>query len=223
MAARYTHPKVQWMDSNGDPLTGGKLYFYESGTSTPLDTYSDEALTSANANPVVADSSGTWSDIWLKPQDYKVVLKDQNDVQIWSADPVNNFGTDETGTDNDSTARVSELVIILDGGGSTLTAGFKRAVPFRFACTINEARMVADQSGSVVVDIWKDVAANYPPTDADSITASAPLTISSDTDVTDSTLTGWTTTIAAGDDLMFNVDSATSITWVSIALKITKT
>jgi len=39
----------------------------------------------------------------------------------------------------------------------------------------------------------------------------------------DSTLTGWTTAIAAGDCLMFNVDSITTCTWVTLSLKVTKT
>ncbi len=223
MAGRYTHPKVEWLDSNGDPLSGGKLEFFESGTSTPLDTYSDEALTSANANPVVADAAGTWGDIWLKPQDYKVVLSDSSDVQIWSADPINNFGTDETITHNDTTARVSQITFIINGNGSTITTGVKGYVPIDFDCTINQMTMVADQSGSIVVDVWKDVYANYPPTDADSITASAVPTISTALKAKDATLTGWTTSITAGDVLGFNVDSVTTHTFVTIVLKVTKT
>ena len=53
-------PIARWAvyDSNGDPLTGGKLYTYASGTSTLQDTFSDVALTTPNTNPVVASSSG---------------------------------------------------------------------------------------------------------------------------------------------------------------------
>ena len=81
---------------------------------------------------------------------------------------------------------------------------------------------LADQTGSIVVDIWKDTYANFPPTDADSITASAPPTISTATKAQDATLTGWTTSIAAGDILRFNVDSVTSIQRVTLSLKVTK-
>ena len=91
-----------------------------------------------------------------------------------------------------------------------------------FACTINRVTMMADQSGSIVVDIWKDTYANFPPTDADSITASAPPTISSAQKSQDSTLTGWTTSISAGDFLAFNVDSCSTITRVTISLKVEK-
>ena len=51
-------PKFTGLDNDGNPLSGGKVYFYSAGTSTPLDTYTSSALTSANANPVVLDSAG---------------------------------------------------------------------------------------------------------------------------------------------------------------------
>ena len=87
MANRLGTVGQQYFDSNGDPLNGGKLNFYEIGTSTPKDTYSDEALTSANANPVVLDAAGRQGDIWFSGQ-VKVVLTDADDVQIDVTDPV---------------------------------------------------------------------------------------------------------------------------------------
>jgi hypothetical protein len=88
MAGRFTSPITAEYNASGDALAGGQLFFYETGTTTPLDTYSDDSLSTANANPVVADSAGRWGDIFLKDQDYKVVLKDVDDVTIWTADPV---------------------------------------------------------------------------------------------------------------------------------------
>ena len=82
--------------------------------------------------------------------------------------------------------------------------------------------MLADQTGSIVVDIWKDTYANFPPTDADSITASATPTLSSAIKAQNNTLTGWTTSIVAGDILRFNVDSATTVQRVSIILQVRK-
>jgi len=115
------------------------------------------------------------------------------------------------------------LTFIIDGGGSAITTGQKGHLEIPFACTINQVTMMADQTGSIVVDIWKDTYANFPPTDADSITASAPPTISSAQKSQDATLTGWTKPIAAGRILAFNVDSCTTITRVTISLKVTKT
>lgn len=115
------------------------------------------------------------------------------------------------------------IEFVIDGGGSTITTGVKGYLEVPFACTITAARMFADQSGSIVVDVWKDTYANYPPVDADSITASAPPTISSTTKSQDTTLTGWTTTVSAGDVLGFNVDSCTSIQRCIVSLRITRT
>jgi hypothetical protein len=114
------------------------------------------------------------------------------------------------------------ILFIIDGGGSAITTGEKGDLTIPFACTINEWTLLADQSGSIVVDIWKDTYANYPPTVADTITASAKPTISTATKGQSSTLTGWTTSIAAGDILAFNVDSASTVQRVTLSLKVTR-
>ena len=69
------------------PSAGAKLFFYETGTSTPKNTFTDSAGTTPNANPVIADANGVFGDIWIDGT-YKVVLKDKNDVQKWEADPI---------------------------------------------------------------------------------------------------------------------------------------
>jgi len=118
---------------------------------------------------------------------------------------------------------IASISFIIDGGGSAITTGEKGHLEIPFACTINQVTMLADQSGSIVVDIWKDSYANFPPTDADSITAAAPPTISAAQKSQDGTLTDWTTAITAGDILAFNVDSIATCTRVTISLKVTKT
>ncbi|MBA7622114.1 hypothetical protein ES703_29485 [subsurface metagenome] len=117
---------------------------------------------------------------------------------------------------------LASITFIIDGGGSAITTGEKGHLELPFACTISQVTMLADVSGSIVVDIWKDTYGNFPPTDADSITASAPPSISSAQKSQDSTLTGWTKSIAAGGILAFNVDSCSTITRVTISLKVAK-
>lgn len=116
-----------------------------------------------------------------------------------------------------------DITLTIDGGGAVITTGAKAWAQIDYNATILSATLLADQSGSIVIDIWKDTYANYPPTVADTITASAKPTISSASKSTDSTLTGWTKTINAGDVLKFNVDSVTSITKVTLVLKVEKT
>jgi hypothetical protein len=117
---------------------------------------------------------------------------------------------------------ISTVQFVIDGGGSTITTGTKGFVEVPFGATITAVRLLADQSGSIVVDIWKDTYANYPPTDADSITASAVPTITTAVKSEDTTLTGWTTSISAGDILGFNVDSATTITKLTLSLTLSR-
>jgi len=119
--------------------------------------------------------------------------------------------------------KIAAIEFVIDGGGAAITTGVKGFLEIPFACTINRATLLADQTGSIVVDIWKDTYANYPPTVADTITAAAKPTITTTTKSQDSTLTGWTTSIAAGSILGFNVDSITTCQRVTVSLKVTKT
>jgi hypothetical protein len=119
------------------------------------------------------------------------------------------------------TSATRAITLVISGGGSAITTGIKADVMVPYAATITKVTSLADQSGSIVVDIWKDSYANYPPTDADSITAAAPPTISAATKSEDATLTGWTTSIAAGDTLRFNVDSAATITRLVLIMTVT--
>jgi hypothetical protein len=115
------------------------------------------------------------------------------------------------------------ITFIIDGGGSAITTGEKGHLEIPFACTIQQVTTLADQSGSIVVDIWKDTYANFPPTNADTITSVTPPTITTATKSQDATLTNWITAVTAGDILAFNVDSCTTITRVTISLKVVKT
>ena len=84
--------------------------------------------------------------------------------------------------------------------------------------------LLADQTGSIVVDIWKDTYANYPPTVADTIvlTGTKP-TLSTAVKYQDLNLTSWNVTVTAGDTIRYNVDSATTVTRVLVGFKATKT
>lgn len=115
------------------------------------------------------------------------------------------------------------ITFVVDGGGTAVTAGLKSFVRVPQACTITKWTLMADVSGSIVVDIWKDTFANFPPTVADTITGSAKPTLSAAQSGDSTTLTGWTTSIAAGDVLAFNVDSATTVTRVTLEIEVTNT
>lgn len=122
-----------------------------------------------------------------------------------------------------SQPQFADLNVVIDGGGAAITIGVKLDVVVDFGCTILSATLLADQTGSIVVDIWKDSYNNYPPTAADSITAAAKPTLSSAIKSQDNALTGWNTTIGAGEVLRFNVDSATTVQRVTLILKLRRT
>ena len=114
--------------------------------------------------------------------------------------------------------------IVIDGGGSAITTGVKGFVRVNFTGTITKWTVLSIDgsatSGSIVVDVWKNVYASYPPVGADSITASAKPTLSAANKAESSTLTGWTTSVTTGDVFGFHVDSATTVTRVCLELEV---
>ena len=118
---------------------------------------------------------------------------------------------------------INAIGITIDGGGAAPSTGVKGYAYIPYACTINSVTMLADQSGSAVVDIWAAAYASFPPTIANTITASDLPTLSSAQNSQDTTLTGWTTSISSGTVLAFNVNSASTLTRINLTLKVTKT
>lgn len=166
----------------------------------------DVLTTSGGATVTLSDGSGT------------VLVSTQNTLTADDTVYIDSNGSLASGPTKANVEKVA-LEYCIDGGGSAITTGVKgTGILVPVGMTITSVYALADQTGSIVVDVWKDTYANFPPTDVDSITASAPVTISSATKSLDSTLTGWTTSIAANDILYFNVDSATTIQNVTIVI-----
>lgn len=80
----------QFFDDNGDPLSGGKLYTYAAGTTTPATTYTTSDGGTPNTNPIILDSAGRVSqEIWLTDGvTYKFALYTSTDTQIWVKDNI---------------------------------------------------------------------------------------------------------------------------------------
>lgn len=80
--------KQRYFDANAMPLAGGKLYSYQSGTTTPQATFTDATGGTPNANPVVLDANGQAS-VWLDPTlSYKFVLQNSAGAVQWTTDGV---------------------------------------------------------------------------------------------------------------------------------------
>ena len=110
----------------------------------------------------------------------------------------------------------------IDGGGSAITTGVKGYISVPFNGTITGWTLIADQSGSIVVDVWKTNFAGAPPTVANTITGTEKPTLSSAQKAENLSLSTWSTSVSVGDIIGFNVDSVSTITRVNLDIKITK-
>jgi hypothetical protein len=77
----------QYLDNAGDPLVSGKIYFYESGTTTFKTTYADVNNSIPNTNPVILTAAGRQPNVFFDGV-AKAVLTNSSDVQIAVRDPV---------------------------------------------------------------------------------------------------------------------------------------
>lgn len=116
-----------------------------------------------------------------------------------------------------------QVTVVIDGGGAVITTGLKTFISLPVAGVWKKWRLLSIDAaalvGSIVIDVWKDVYSAYPPALADTITAAAKPSLSGVNKNESSTLTGWTTSFAAGDILGFNVDSVATVTKVMLVLE----
>lgn len=115
---------AQFFDNNGDPLSGGKLFTYAAGTSTPQATYTTVAGTTAHTNPIILDSAGrvpNGGEIWLTDTvRYKFVLQSSLNVLLGTFDDIDgNF----TGMVNPMTTAGDIIVGLAGGAPSRLGIG----------------------------------------------------------------------------------------------------
>lgn len=117
-------PLIQFVNTSGAPLSGGLLFTYAGGTSTPLNTYTDATGSTANANPTVLTTLGTAPQgIFLASATaYKFSLSPPGDVTntnpIWTVDGI-------TASFNGTMASQNASAVAIVGGtisGVTITA-----------------------------------------------------------------------------------------------------
>ena len=97
MSFQFLNPAPVFFTLPGtEPLSGGEIQFYEKGTTTPKDTWADEALTVLNENPVPLDSAGrTETPVWLDGE-YSVVIKAGDGTTVATRDYTSGAGASAT-------------------------------------------------------------------------------------------------------------------------------
>ena len=102
---------AQFFDNNGAPLSGGKIYTYEAGTTTPLATYTSSSGSTAHSNPIILNAAGrvpSGGEIWIQLKLYKFVLETSTNVLIASYDNVG------------SSFNATTIIANFTGNGSTV-------------------------------------------------------------------------------------------------------
>jgi hypothetical protein len=93
---------AQFFTNSGVPLSGGKLYTYAAGTTTPKTSYTSSSGSTAHTNPIILDSAGRvpGGEIWISAPPYKFVLNTSTDVLIATYDNVVGIGAASYQVDN---------------------------------------------------------------------------------------------------------------------------
>lgn len=119
--------------------------------------------------------------------------------------------------------RTAFLSVVFDGGGSAIVAPIVRYLYVPFDATITGWVLLADRSGSITIDVWKEAVAGYPPTVANSIVGGVPMALASQ--LNNSAFPpspSWSTVkILAGDIIALNVSAATTVQTVTAQLVVT--
>jgi hypothetical protein len=154
-------PKHVFLDNNGLPCNGCKVFTYTAGTTTKVSTYTDVALTTPNANPIVLDSAGR-ATIFLTPGvTYKFVLAPSTDTDppvspLWTQDNVSAVPPASTASDNDVTGTAGEnitagqAVFLSDGsGGNTVGRWYRTSATNTYSSSA--ANLVGFAPSSITV------------------------------------------------------------------------
>jgi len=123
----------RFLSADGAPLIGGKVWTYEAGTSTPLQTWTDVDMLpgSEHTNPIILDSAGRPEDgpIYLSATGYKFIVMDADDVVQYTIDDVENVGS----------AFAENFGVVLSSGGKNVVSGY--------ACLVSDRLVTVDSTG----------------------------------------------------------------------------
>lgn len=138
----------QFIDKNGKPLVGGKLYTYIAGSSTAIATYKKIGSvddTNTNTNPIILDMMGMANIVISRDMAYKFVLCDKNNVKIGEWDNITAGG---------SGGYLPETIVVrVDGTEHRITSKASRDGENRLIFTIDIDQDFLDRIDGIEDDI----------------------------------------------------------------------
>lgn len=138
----------QFIDKNGKPLVGGKLYTYIAGSSTAIATYKKIGsvdATNTNTNPIILDMMGMANIVISRDMAYKFVLCDKNNVKIGEWDNITAGG---------SGGYLPETIVVrVDGTEHRITSTASRDGDNRLIFTIDIDQDFLDRIDGIEGDI----------------------------------------------------------------------
>lgn len=157
MPVLLPNPIIQFFDNNGDPLSGGKLYTYSAGTTTPKATYTDSTGTTPLSNPIILDAYGRAS-IWVDGA-YKYSLYTSADVLVKTEDTVSSFNTSSSTIDSLVPSQTGNSGKALITDGATVSWGYPGPSLLAFSDKVINGLKLSNNVTDIVNDI--DVASGY--------------------------------------------------------------
>jgi hypothetical protein len=129
----------QFLDNSGNPLTGGLLYTYTAGTTTPANTYTSSSGVTAHSNPIIMDAAGRLeSEVWLTGAvAYKFVLRDSAGALLGTYDDI--YGINDVSATGVPWSEITATPTTLAGYG--ITNGLSTTVAAATYAPINNAAL----------------------------------------------------------------------------------
>jgi hypothetical protein len=189
--------------------------------------FTDDAGATPKANPFTTGSDGLAA-FFAAGNVYKItatkgaLTRTWEHVSLGSAQSLDDQDISDLITQAVDNVAKAGFTIIFDNRGSVLTTGIKGDIHIPYDCTVTGWTLLADQTGSIVINVWRDTYANFPPVVGDSISGTEKPTLSSASKNQDLTLTTWNTSLLEGDILRFNVESVSTVTRVALSLHLTR-
>lgn len=169
-------------------------------------------------NKLYRDSGLTWVDVDLRPSalshthavgELAQSGATSGQVPVWN------------GTAWAPANQTATVNLTIDGGGFPLLAGIRGDYEMPWTGTITGAKILADQTGSAVVDLWLAPFAAFPPTVSSTITGSAKPTLATALAATVD-ISSWSKSFTKGDILRVKLDSASTLTRVTVTLALAR-